>query len=69
MSKIDDLTNAIILLIICLSGVRGMYLGFNMAINPDEKETYINHLKNVVKTVVLATSIFAIKEIIMYYYQ
>lgn len=69
MSKIDLLTNAIILLITILSGVRGIYLGIHMSMNPDEKDTYLKKLKNTIIALILSISTFAIKEIAQYYFR
>ncbi len=68
MSNIDLITNAIIGLIVVLSGAKSIYLGIQIAINPDEKDSYLKKIKSLIITVILAVSIFTIKEIAQYYY-
>ena len=64
MSNIDLITNAIIGLIVVLSGAKSIYLGIQIAINPDEKDSYLKKIKSII----IAVSIFTIKEIAQYYY-
>ncbi|WP_455089889.1 hypothetical protein [Peptoanaerobacter stomatis] len=69
MGKIDDISNAIIILIGSLVVVRGLYLFIKMMFNPDEKETYIKKLATTVKAFILSLSAFTIKTVIEYYFK
>lgn len=68
MSKIDDITNVFILLISLGTSLRIVYLSFMIMLNPDEKDSYINKIKNTAIALILSISVFSIKEIAKYYF-
>ena len=68
MSKIDEISLAIIGLIGAGAILRCIYLGIKIISEPDEKDSYIKKLKHAFTAFILAISAFSILEIAKHYY-
>lgn len=68
MDTINQLTNMMISLIGVLSSVRIISHLLAMKMNLEEKETYKKKIKNCIIAVIVASSVFTIKTIVIHYF-
>lgn len=69
MSKIDDITNAIIALITLGSAIRCIVLAVNIIMDPDNKEIYIKKMKNTIIVFIFGTVSLSIRFTVEYYFR